>query len=91
MRQLEPVGDVRPVYEEDCPEFKDWVNCFIDLDGMHRFRDDEEWGHILKRFRMGECTEEDIDRINEHVVTPDTVLPEDIWDTPQNLTNWLSR
>ena len=34
MRQLEPVGDKRPVYEETCPEFKDWVNCFIDLDGI---------------------------------------------------------
>jgi hypothetical protein len=78
MRQLEPVGDKRPIYEENCPKFKDWVNYFINLDCMHRFSDDPKWGCILRCFCMGECTEEDIDRINEQVVTPYTVLPEDI-------------
>jgi len=29
-RQLEPVGEHKqPVYKENCPEFKDWTNCFI--------------------------------------------------------------
>jgi hypothetical protein len=45
---------------------------------MHRFRYDLEWGHILRRFRLGECTEDDIDRINERVVTSYTALPEDL-------------
>jgi len=77
MRQLEPVKKL-PVYDSDCPEFKEWVNCYIELRGMHRFRLDPEWGYILLRWRNGETTEEDIDRINERVVTPDTVLPDDI-------------
>jgi len=36
MRQLEPVK-TEPVYNEVCPKFKDWVNCFIELEGMHQF------------------------------------------------------
>ena len=79
MRQLEPVGkSKKPVYSEDCPEFKDWVNCFIELDGMHRFKGDREWGYLLFRFRDGEMTESDIDCINECVVDSSTVLPENL-------------
>jgi PIF1-like helicase len=79
MRQLEPVGEFKkPVYTEECPEFKDWVNSFIELNRMHRFKDDPEWGLLLFRFRDGEVTEAGIDRINERVVKPHTKLPEDI-------------
>jgi hypothetical protein len=35
-------------------------------------------GCILRHFYMGECIKKHIDRINEQVVTPYTVLPEDI-------------
>ena len=78
MRQLEPVGDKKPVYQENCPEFKDWVNCFIELDGLHRFKDDKKWGELLFRFRDGNATPEDINEINERVVKEDTHLPGDI-------------
>jgi hypothetical protein len=47
MHQLEPFGKKRAVYQDDCPEFKDWVNCFIELTGMHRFKDDPRWGQVL--------------------------------------------
>ena len=79
-RQLEPVGmGKKPVYTEDCPEFKDWVNCFIELHGMHRFKDDPEWGYLLFRFRDGEMTLADIDTINERrVVDSQTDIPNDI-------------
>ena len=30
MRQLEPINR-RPVYEENCPVFKDWANLYIEL------------------------------------------------------------
>jgi len=63
MRQLKLVKK-EPIYNEVCPEFKDWVNCFIELEGMHRFRDDPEWGEVLLRFRNGEVTVEDIEWIN---------------------------
>lgn len=45
---------------------------------MHRFKDDPEWGQLLLRFRNGEVTEEDIDRINERIISLFTQLPDDI-------------
>ena len=73
-RQLEPCSreGKKAVYREDCPEFKDWVNCYLELHGMHRFQKDEEWGALLLRFRNGEVTVEDIERINERVVVNNT-------------------
>ena len=79
MRQLEPVGEGKlPIYADNCPEFRDWVSCFIELHGMHRFRDDPEWGELLMRFRDGTLTEADIDKINQRVVSCSTSLPENI-------------
>ena len=78
-RQLEPVGKHKqPVYTENCPEFKDWTNCFIELKGMHRFKDDPQHGRRLLRFRDGTVTKEDIAHINKRVVKNDTELPDDI-------------
>ena len=79
MRQLEPVGvDKKPVYEQECPIFKNNINCFIELKGLHRFKQDLEWGKLLYRFRNGEVTEEDIDTINSRVVDINTKLPSNI-------------
>jgi hypothetical protein len=79
MRQLEPVGRYKkPIYAEDVPEFKDWVNCYIELGGIHRFKDDPEWGALLLRFRNGEVTKHDIELINERVCNTKCTLPENI-------------
>ena len=79
LHQLEPVGQrKKPMYSEDCPEFKDWVNSFIELCGMHWFENDIEWGWLLFRFRDGKVTESDIDVINECIVDCDSPLPDDI-------------
>ena len=79
MRQLEPVGaNKKPVYAEYCAEFREWVNCYIELNGMHRFKDDPEWGYLLMRLRNGETTKLDIDKINERVVNSATILPMNI-------------
>ena len=52
------------------------VNSYIELQGMHRFRDDPQWGWMLKRFREGKPTEADINLLNEAcVVEHDTDLP----------------
>ena len=78
-RQLEPVGEnKKPVYEQECPIFKNSINCFIELKGLHRFKQDLEWGKLLYRFRNGEVTEEDIDTINSRVVDINTKLPSNI-------------
>jgi hypothetical protein len=68
----------KPVYADDCPELKDWMNCFVELHGMHHFKDDPEWGYLLLRFRDGEVTISDIDTINKSVVNSQTKLPKDI-------------
>lgn len=65
LHQLEPVQQ-QPVYKTFCPEFLDFVNCFIELAGMHRFEDDPEWGLWLQRMRNGNLTVEDVRLINEN-------------------------
>ena len=81
-RQLEPVSrphsSKKPVYSENCVEFKDWVNCYIELQGTHRFKDDPAWGALLLRFRNGTVTGQDIDLINQRVVSKTECLPQDI-------------
>ena len=43
--QLELVGRGKfPIYKDDCLYFIDWVNCYIELNGMHRFKKDVSWG-----------------------------------------------
>ena len=70
-RQLEPVGRGKlPIYKDDeCPYFIEWINCYIELNGMHRFKKDVSWGKLLMRMRNGELTKEDVEFINTKVVT----------------------
>ena len=70
-RQLEPVGRGKlPIYKDnECPYFVDWVNCYIELNGMHRLKKDMRWGKLLMRMQNGELTKEDVEFINTKVVT----------------------
>ena len=78
-RQLEPVGKTsKPLYEENCPVFRDKINCYMELNGMHRFAKDIPFGELLMRMRDGTVTKEDIDTINTRVVNEDTELPLDL-------------
>ena len=52
--------------------FKKSINSFIELKGLHRLKQDLEWGRLLYRFRNGEVTEEDIDTISNRVVDINT-------------------
>ena len=79
--QLEPVGRGKsPIYKDDCPYFIDWVNCCIELNGMHRFKKDVSWGKLLMRMWNAELTKEDVELINTKVVTANKSihLPKDI-------------
>ena len=80
LRQLESVGiGKKPLYADHCPEFEDWINSYIELNGMHRFRDDLAWGEKLYKFRDGTVSEDDINNINDNIVVNDeTVLPDNI-------------
>ena len=78
-RQLEPVGEgTKAIYKSSCPEFVQWINCFIEMNGLHRFSEDPQWGKLLRRFRDGTVTREDIIRINSRVVADTTRPPDNI-------------
>ena len=80
-RQLEPVGRGKlPIYKDNCPYFIDWVNSYIELNGMHRFKRDVKWGQLLMRMRNGELTQNDVEFINTKVVTAHNSrhLPKDL-------------
>jgi len=76
--QLSPVGSY-PIYSK----FNDiyWhgaLNAAIFLDqGNHRFFNDPDWGEILKRIQIGVPTLEDLQKINERLVSI-VPLPDDI-------------
>jgi hypothetical protein len=79
LRQLEPFGLGQiPLHDESFHEFHGMVNCYLELQGTHRFADDPEWGMILMRFRDGELTEADVDVINRRVVTNEINIPPDV-------------
>jgi hypothetical protein len=63
--QLVPVRKA-PVYDDYCAEFQGSVNCFIELDGQWRFKEDPEWGDSMLSFREGTPTLEDIQAINDN-------------------------
>jgi hypothetical protein len=70
--------DKQPIYKAPCPQFTDWVDCYLELEGMHRFKNDPEWGQLLKRFRNGDATSNDIRTINSKVVLTSEELPNDL-------------
>ena len=73
-RQIEPVGET-PIYKSKTLVMRDFINCYLAVEGKHRFADDPEWGEILERFRNGTVTREDIQKINERVVSKGLPLP----------------
>ena len=80
-QQLELLGRGKfPIYKDICLYFIDWVNCYIELNGMHRFKKDVSWGKLLMRMQNGELTKEDVEFINTKVVTVNKSihLPKDI-------------
>ena len=80
--QFEPVGRGKlPIYKDNnWPYFIDWVNCYIELNGMHRFKKAVSWGKLLMRMQNGELTKEDVESINTKVVTVNKSrhLPKDL-------------
>ena len=79
LRQLEPFGKGKvPLHENIFPEFHGAVNCYLELEGTHRFADDPEWGMILMRFRNGTLTYEDVIKINTRVFKDESELPANV-------------
>lgn len=85
--QLDPIisntkdGTCGPLYRAKGRARQLWqgsINCYIELKGLHRFEDDKEWGLLLRRLREGRPTREDLIEINNHVVTKETKIPDNI-------------
>ena len=70
--------------------FEKFINCAIVLDGMHQFKDDIQYGKLLKRLCNGTLTEEDINLLNTRVLgrnglkLPKTLLGDTCYATPTN-------
>jgi hypothetical protein len=60
---------------KDCPAFHNFFNSFIEVDGCHRFKDDAKYGHIMRCFREGTVSTEDIRFINDNCVINDMHAP----------------
>ena len=76
LRQLEPVGNSKkPLYEDNVAEFKDWINCYIELNGIWRFKNDPEWGNLLMRLRNGDFSDEDLILVNNRIQLNQKVPP----------------
>ena len=68
--QLPPV-QAAPLYTiDDLEMWHEWVNTFLELNGNHRYKDDEEWGEILQMFRKNGPTPQQLARINQRVIDP---------------------
>ena len=79
MRQLEPCkASMGKLSDEFTFEWHGMINCYLELNGLHRFKNDLEWGRIMMRFRSGLLTHEDIDKINKCVIKDENDLPPDI-------------
>jgi hypothetical protein len=68
--QLEPVSG-KPLYYSKHQD-KKWINsinCYVELLGLWRFKDDPQWGHILSRIRNDMYTSHDIDAINKCTIS----------------------
>ncbi|KAL7450493.1 hypothetical protein ACHAWC_005221 [Mediolabrus comicus] len=83
--QLKPICKEEEVLYSASPGALCWentINCAIFLDKSHRFKDDPEFGNILRRMRMGQDTMADREAINERVINKKTggIVPDDCPD-----------
>jgi hypothetical protein len=72
-RQLEPTSCEDSDLLFSCKSSRHWENCInavIILENNHRFKDDPEYGRLLKRMWLGDLTKKDRERINKRVVKP---------------------
>ena len=65
-RQLDPVKK-QPLYKDQDKTFENYINCFLELVGQHRFKKDPDWGKLLSKFRSGTITEHDIKCLNDKI------------------------
>jgi hypothetical protein len=60
-------------HNKDCSAFHNFLNAHIELDGRHRCN--LKYGDIMRRFREGQVSTEDITFINDNCVIKDMHAP----------------
>jgi hypothetical protein len=75
LHQLEPVGGAEPFYYTYNLRWHAAINCAVILESNHRFREDPEYGELLKRIRSNTHTQGDIETINSRFVENRDDLP----------------
>ncbi len=69
--QLEPICSKESELLFSSKSTQQWeqnINAIIILDNEHRFKEDPEYGNMLKRMWEGDLTHEDKQRINTRVI-----------------------
>ena len=69
--QIPPCQGV-PIYQGDSMQFGA-LNRAVFLNKSHRFNDDPDFGKIIRKFRAGTITKEDVQKINTQYVTNDGI------------------
>ena len=83
--QLEPVNGTPLYHQPDFAPWHDWINCFIELTGQHRFKLNPEFGDVMQRLHDGCPTTEDIALLNSRVINGDHPDAPTDADLPNNL------
>jgi hypothetical protein len=76
--QLPPINAIKIYETQLLPQWYEWINCFVELFGQWRFKDDMAYGQCLSRFRMGKPTQSDFELINKRVIVSAEELPENV-------------
>ena len=67
--QIPPIKGTK-VYEDNrLPQWHEWMNCFIQLKGRWRFKDDPKFGEVCWRFHEGTPTPDDFDFVNSRLLS----------------------
>ena len=67
--QIPPIGGTKIYEEYNLTQWHDWMNCFIQLKGRWRFKDDPVFGDVCWRFHEGTPTPDDFDFINSRLLS----------------------
>jgi hypothetical protein len=65
--QLEPVAGEALFVDDSFEQWYEWINCFVELFGGHRFKD-KAYMRLLRRLRSGMLTKQDFDELDKRVV-----------------------
>ena len=67
--QIPPIKGIKVYEDSKFIQWHEWMNCFIQLNGRWRFKDDPEFGEVCWRFHEGTPTPDDFDFVNTRLLS----------------------